>query len=114
MAQQLKSHVFCAIRANILQAGKVFESNVAIVEGWGQFKNRDEEKHPPLEAVTRRMVKTVTEDISVRVAMKYKVQSREVSKSPINPITNPKHRVYSRYHVTMLLSSRECQRNLRS
>jgi hypothetical protein len=38
-----------------------------VAEAWGQFRKPEEGEHLPLEAVIRRLVKTVTEDTSVRV-----------------------------------------------
>jgi hypothetical protein len=36
-----------------------------VAESRGQFRNPREGERPPLEAATRRLVKTVTEDTSV-------------------------------------------------
>jgi hypothetical protein len=38
---------------------------VAVAEGRGQFGNPEQAEHTPLEAVTRCLMKTVTEDTSV-------------------------------------------------
>jgi hypothetical protein len=56
-----------------ITTGKIYESSLVITEAHGEFKNPDEEKHLPLEAVTRRMVKTMAEDTCVHIAMNYKV-----------------------------------------
>jgi hypothetical protein len=42
-----------------------------------------------LEATTKSTVKTITENTNLCVIMICKVYSQVVSKSPINPITNP-------------------------
>jgi hypothetical protein len=39
----------------------------------GQFGNPEKEKHTPLEAVTRRVVKIVTESTSLSMIASYKV-----------------------------------------
>jgi hypothetical protein len=41
----------------------VIQSRIAVAEAWGQFGNSGE--LPPLEAVSGRLVKTVTEDIGL-------------------------------------------------
>jgi hypothetical protein len=37
----------------------------AVAETHAQFRNAEEEEHPPLDVITRRLMKTVTEDTSV-------------------------------------------------
>jgi hypothetical protein len=36
-----------------------------VAEAWGQFRNLEEGEHLPLEAVTCKLVKIITEDTSV-------------------------------------------------
>jgi hypothetical protein len=47
----------------------VCQSKVAVAEAQGQFRNPEEGERQPLETVTRRLEKTVTEDISVCVCV---------------------------------------------
>jgi hypothetical protein len=64
---------------------------VAVDEAQGQLGNAEEKERPPLEAVTRRLVKTMTEKavcVRERETVICKVQSRVVSNSIINPIIN--------------------------
>lgn len=42
---------------------------VAMSEARGQFTNPEKREHPPLEAVSREMVKTVTEDTCVCITV---------------------------------------------
>jgi tRNA isopentenyl-2-thiomethyl-A-37 hydroxylase MiaE len=60
---------------------------------WEHFR-KEEGERPLLESVTRRLVKIVIEEASAFVTVDCKVQSRIVSKRPINPITYSKS-VYS-------------------
>jgi hypothetical protein len=59
------------------------------IRGQGQFGNPDERERPPLEAVARRLVKTVTEDSRMRVTVNCIVCIRVVYKSSVILITNP-------------------------
>jgi hypothetical protein len=45
------------------------ETRFGVVEVRGQFGNEEEGKLPTLEAVNRRLVKTVTEDTTVCICM---------------------------------------------
>jgi hypothetical protein len=56
-----------------------------VAKARGQFGNPEEGESLPLEAVTRELVKTVTENTSV-CNSDLKPQSCVVSKNPINPI----------------------------
>jgi hypothetical protein len=59
-----------------------------LFESWGQFGNPEEGKYLSLEAVTRRLVNTVTED-SIECVMGSAKCSNKLYQSPINPITKP-------------------------
>jgi hypothetical protein len=52
-----------------------------VAEARGQFGNPEERERPSLEAVTRKLVKAMTENASIYVAVSCKVY-------PMNPITN--------------------------
>jgi hypothetical protein len=60
----------CIGRPN-LETGS--QSGVAVAKTRGQFGNLVEGKRPPLETVTRRLMKAVTEDINVCVTLICKV-----------------------------------------
>jgi hypothetical protein len=47
----------------------VSQSRISVAEARGQFGNPEEGECPPLEAVAKRLIKTVTEVTNVRVRM---------------------------------------------
>jgi hypothetical protein len=50
-----------------------------VAEAWGQFGNPEEGEHPPLEAVTRKLVKTQQTEKTVYAAVNCRVRELAVA-----------------------------------
>jgi hypothetical protein len=90
-----------------MQVFRVSWPRIAMTEAWRQFGNPKERECPPLEAVTRGMVKTqLTENLVCAVgncrvfeiAIVLQVLVVMSCKCPINPLTNT-NPIYSHTHT---------------